>query len=76
MVHELPAGKGIQVTALNFGSEPITEDVHLPGISPGVVVDMINERVEGDLTEAGQMRINLDGYEGLSLRIVNSTPSM
>lgn len=76
MVHELPAGKGIQVTALNFGSEPITEDVHLPGISPGVVVDMINERVEGDLTEAGKMIINLDGYEGLSLRIVHSTPSM
>ncbi|WP_223508301.1 MULTISPECIES: maltose alpha-D-glucosyltransferase [unclassified Pseudomonas] len=76
MVHELPAGKGIQVTALNFGPTPLSEVLHLPGISPGAVVDMINERLEGDLTENGEMTINLDGFEGLSLRIVNSTPSM
>ncbi|MGF0238056.1 hypothetical protein ACQR3P_04085 [Rhodococcus sp. IEGM1300] len=76
MVHELPAGKGIQVTALNFVPEPITEDVHLPGISHGVVIDMINEREEAHLTEAGRMIINLIGYEGVSLRIVRSTPSM
>lgn len=76
MVHELPAGKGIQITELNFSPEPITEDVHLPGISHGVVVDMINEREEGHLTEAGRMIINLNGYGGLSLRIFHSTPSM
>lgn len=76
MVHELPAGKGIQVTALNFGPTSLSEVLYLPGISPGAVVDMINERLEGDLTENGEMTINLDGFEGLSLRIVNSTPSM
>ncbi|OYU07365.1 MAG: maltose alpha-D-glucosyltransferase [Pseudomonas sp. PGPPP1] len=76
MVHELPAGKGIQITALNFGPNPLTEVLHLPGISPGPVVDMINERLEGDLTENGEMTISLDGFEGLSLRIVNRAPSM
>ena len=72
MVHELPAGKGIQITALNFGPQPISEDLYLPDIGPGVVVDMINERLEGELSESGQLTINLDGYEGLSLRIVGS----
>jgi trehalose synthase len=42
MVHELPAGKGTQITALNFGATPITETLHLPNIAPGPVVDIIN----------------------------------
>lgn len=76
MVHELPAGKGIQITALNFGAEPLSETLHLPDVSPGAVVDMINERLEGELSEAGEMTINLDGYEGLSLRIVSSVATL
>lgn len=76
MVHELPAGKGIQITALNFGAEPLSETLHLPDVSPGAVVDMINERLEGELSEAGEMTINLDGYEGLSLRIVRSVATL
>jgi trehalose synthase len=74
MVHELPAGKGTQITALNFGSTPITETLHLPNIAPGPVVDIINERVEGDLTPEGEFTITLDAYEGLALRVVSSTP--
>ena len=74
MVHELPAGKGTQITALNFGATPITETLHLPNIAPGPVVDIINERVEGDLTEEGAFTITLDAYEGLALRVVSSTP--
>jgi hypothetical protein len=34
---------------------------------------MINETVEGDLSEDGVVQINLDPYEALSLRIVSST---
>ncbi|MBV6286875.1 maltose alpha-D-glucosyltransferase [Pseudomonas aegrilactucae] len=76
MVHELPAGKGIQITALNFGAEPLSETLHLPDVSPGAVVDMINERLEGELSESGEMTINLDAYEGLSLRIVSSVATL
>lgn len=76
MVHELPAGKGIQITALNFGAEAISETLHLPDVSPGAVVDMINERLEGELSEDGQITINLDAYEGLSLRIVSSVATL
>ncbi|MFJ4142668.1 maltose alpha-D-glucosyltransferase [Pseudomonas sp. NPDC089734] len=74
MVHELPAGKGTQITALNFSSQPIVETLHLPDIAPGPVVDIINERVEGDLTDQGEFTITLDAYEGLALRVVSSMP--
>lgn len=75
MVHELPAGKGTQITALNFSSEPVVETLHLAGIAPGPVVDIINERVEGDLTEEGEFTITLDAYEGLALRVVSAVPA-
>ncbi|WP_024643395.1 maltose alpha-D-glucosyltransferase [Pseudomonas syringae] len=74
MVHELPAGKGTQITALNFSAETIVETLNLPGIAPGPVVDIINERVEGDLTEQGEFTITLDAYEGLALRVVSTLP--
>ncbi|EKG40498.1 MULTISPECIES: maltose alpha-D-glucosyltransferase [Pseudomonas syringae group] len=74
MVHELPAGKGTQITALNFSAETIVETLHLPGIAPGPVVDIINERVEGDLTDQGEFTITLDAYEGLALRVVSALP--
>ncbi|SQF98589.1 glycosidase [Paucimonas lemoignei] len=75
MVHELPAGKGTQITALNFSSEPVVETLHLAGIAPGPVVDIINERVEGDLTDEGEFTITLDAYEGLALRVVSAVPA-
>ncbi|WP_342651339.1 maltose alpha-D-glucosyltransferase [Pseudomonas sp. REB1044] len=73
MVHELPAGRGTQISALNFGAEPISETLQLTGFQPGPVVDMINETVEGDLDDDGKLLINLDPFEALCLRIVNSS---
>jgi trehalose synthase len=64
MVHELPDNRGMQVTALNFGPEPIEEAITLPGLQPGPVVDMINETIEGDLSETGEFTVRLEGYEG------------
>ena len=75
MVHELPAGKGTQITALNSSSESVVETLHLAGIAPGPVVDIINERVEGDLTEEGEFTITLDAYEALALRVVSAVPA-
>ena len=74
MVHELPDGKGTQVTALNFGATPIDETITLPGVQPGPVVDMIREAIDGDLTIAGELQIMLDGYEGKSLHIRGALP--
>jgi len=73
MVHELPAGRGIQITALNFSNQIISEEIALEGFSPGPVVDMLNETVEGDLSEGGMLLINLDPFEALSLRVVSSS---
>ncbi len=74
MVHELPAGKGVQLTALNFSAEPVSETICLPGVAPGPVVDIIHESVEGDLTDNCELQINLDPYEGLALRVVSAAP--
>jgi trehalose synthase len=75
MVHELPAGKGTQVTALNFSASNVDETISLAGVAPGPVVDMLVESVVGDLDELGSLRISLDGYRGVSLRIVSALPS-
>ncbi|TDK32233.1 maltose alpha-D-glucosyltransferase [Rhizobium deserti] len=74
MVHELPEGRGTQLTALNFSGVTLEEVVVLPHVKPGPVVDMIAETIEGDLQEDGALTINLDPYEGLSLRIVGTLP--
>jgi trehalose synthase len=74
MVHVLPNGRGTQVTALNFSAEAIKEVIHLTEVPPGPVVDMIAETVLGDLGEDGSLTINLDPYEGLSLRVVSTSP--
>jgi trehalose synthase len=76
MVHELPDNRGTQVTALNFGATPIEETIVLPNVQPGPVVDMVHETIEGDLTENGELRIHLEPYEGLSLRIVSALPTV
>jgi hypothetical protein len=75
MVHELPAGKGTQVTALNFSASTVDEMILLPGVASGPVVDMLAESVVGDLDELGTLRISLDGYRGVSLRIVSALPA-
>ncbi|WP_353557428.1 hypothetical protein [Paraburkholderia terrae] len=74
MVHDLPAGKGTQITALNFGATSVEETITLSAIATGPVVDMIAESVEGDLNEDGHLMINLGGYEGVCLRIVSALP--
>jgi len=76
MVHELPNGRGTQITALNFSAEPIDETIVLANVGSGPVVDMIAETVEGDLGEDGMLHISLEPYEGLSLRIVGSLPTL
>ncbi len=76
MVHELPDDRGTQVTALNFGAEPIEETVVIPDTASGPVVDMLHETIVGDLSETGELLIRIGPYEGLSLRIVGELPAL
>jgi trehalose synthase len=67
MVHELPDGFGIQVTALNFGGRPVTEQIMIAGARPGDrVLDMFSERPLDPLPESGALQVRLDPYEGKS----------
>lgn len=76
MVHELPAGRGKQVTALNFGDERLQEIVALPISGTGAVVDMISESILGDLSETGELSLVLAPYQGLCLRIIEAPRTM
>lgn len=69
MVHELPEDSGMQVTALNFSSEPIDETLAL-GLAPAApVIDMFNYDAVGEVSAMGGCRIQLDPYSGRSLSI-------
>ena len=75
MVHELPDNRGLQITALNFGPEPLEETLSVPQAEPGPVVDMLQETIVGDLPDSRELTIRLEGYAGQSLRIVGALPS-
>jgi trehalose synthase len=70
MVHELPDGRGSQITALNFSGNALREVVTIPSLSTGPVVDMIAETIVGEVSDNGELAIELEAYEGKSLRIV------
>ena len=74
MVHELPDRRGTQVTALNFGQTSLEETIALPNMRPGPVFDMIEESMEGDLSDDGKLRIALEPLQGRSLRIAHALP--
>jgi trehalose synthase len=69
MVHELPDGKGTQLTALNFGPTPVDETIAVEGVPAGPAVDMISGALAGSLASDGRLTIQLVGYEGKSLLI-------
>ncbi len=70
MVHELPDGRGNQITALNFSSDHIDETICIPGLPAGPVVDMLRGTVMDDVKTTGELTIKLEPYEGQSLRVV------
>ena len=76
MIHELPDNRGIQITALNFGPQPVDDTIELETARPGPVVDMIAERIVGEYDGNGRLHITLAPYEGRSLRVVETVPSL
>jgi trehalose synthase len=71
MVHELPDGFGAQVTALNFGPTPLSEQVPILGATGGSsVLDMFSETALDPLNSEGALDIRLEGYEGKSYLIL------
>ena len=73
MAHELPHGRGLQITALNFGSEAIDEVVQLkslPTTEQADVIDMLSGERLGQIGSDSKLRVMLQGYEGKSLHCV------
>jgi len=67
MVHELPDGLGRQMTALNFGAQPVSEVVEVGWPPRATVRDMLSEREDGIVTAAGGVPVRLEEYSGKSL---------
>ncbi|MCB0245704.1 MAG: maltose alpha-D-glucosyltransferase, partial [Anaerolineae bacterium] len=66
MIHELPDGLGTQITALNFGADPVDETVWLAGVAGGQVVEMLSGAGEGTVDMNGGLNVHLDGYSAKS----------
>jgi trehalose synthase len=69
MVHQLPHGT-FQVTALNFGNEPVAGSVRSEVLPPGAAVtDISNGEQIADIDNLGAFGIALGGYQGMALKV-------
>ncbi len=64
MVHVLPDGR-YQITAINFGAEPVEQTVLLPEAVSGRVVDVLSAETVTTLTNTTRLPIRLDSYTAL-----------
>ena len=70
MVHRLPDGAGLQVTAVNFGLAAVREAVTLKTAPPGgALTDLLAEKPLGTLGPGGQLPLALGPHEGRVLLI-------
>ena len=61
---------GIQVTATNFGSTPVSETVAIKTAPPGgVVTDLLEEKALGTLGANGRLHLAIGPHEGQVLLI-------
>ena len=70
MVHRLPAGKGTQVTAINFGRAAVQETMTIKTAPPGgTVTDLLEEKAVGKLDASRRLSLALGPHEGRVLLI-------
>ena len=70
MVHRLPRGAGIQVTAVNFARTPVREAVAIEPAPPGgSITDLLALKVQGKLGPGKRLPITLGPQEGQVLLI-------
>ena len=70
MVHRLPAGKGTQVTAINFGRAAVQETMTIKTAPPGgSVTDLLEEKAVGKLDAGRRLALALGPHQGRVLLI-------
>jgi trehalose synthase len=70
MVHRLPRGAGIQVTAVNFARAPVREAVAIePAPAGGTITDLLALKVHGKLGAGKRLPLTLGPHEGQVLLI-------
>jgi trehalose synthase len=71
LVHELPEAAGLEVTAINFGREPVDETVIIRSAAPGSkAIDVLNPAAAASEVNAdASVRFRLDALEGKALQI-------
>jgi trehalose synthase len=70
MVHELPEGRGTQLSAINFGREPVDESVAVRGLAAGARVSELPGGAAAEpVGEGGRVHIRLASLEGKALLV-------
>jgi trehalose synthase len=69
LVHRLPDGGDLEVTAINFGSTPVQESVAITGAAPGFPTTDVLDAKALSLDGAGRLQLKLKGYEGKAFRV-------
>ncbi|MFZ1767807.1 MAG: maltose alpha-D-glucosyltransferase, partial [Caldilinea sp.] len=64
LVHELPDGLGTEITALNFGVEPLEETITLAGIASQPVRELLRDEAAGGVDAQGRFSVRLEGHAG------------
>jgi trehalose synthase len=75
LVHELPDGLGTEITALNFGIEPLEETILLTGIASQPVRELLRGEAAGVVDAQGRFRVRLEGHAGKAY-LVNGQQSL
>lgn len=64
MVHRLPQGKGIEVTALNFGRTPVQEAVAIDAAPSGATVEDLLDEAPASKLSGKRLTLSLGPLEG------------
>lgn len=69
LVHKLPGGNDIEVTAINFGKTPVSETILLENKKKSNVTELLGNKNEGYVSKTGEFLLNLNEREGKVLLI-------
>jgi trehalose synthase len=64
MVHELPDRLGLEITALNFATQPVQEVITLPAAANLAVRELLQDVDAGAFDEHGRFLVQLQGHTG------------